>query len=144
MGLGTVLRGVLAGIAGLGFILTFMLAQTRLVSPLMLIGVGVASIAALLGAGGRKAMLRLVGHREIPDTGKSSDTDWWLTRVEPALESSWNSWSDLILAIGLAGISVAAFALLIHSPRDNPPLGLLIVGFLGLNGALFSLAFVFK
>lgn len=137
----TVLRGVLAGLAAIGFVLTFLFAKTRLVSLPALLGIGIASIGALFAAGGRSAVLRLAGRTESADTAEAEDTDWWLARVEPALEASWNAWSDLVLTVGLGGIGIGAFGLLVTYPGEDPPLGLLIVGFLGINGALVSLAF---
>jgi drug/metabolite transporter (DMT)-like permease len=135
-----VVRGVVAGLSGVGFVLIFLFAQTRLVSLPVLLGIGIATIIALFAAGGTTAVRRLAGRTETT-TDEKRETDWWLTRVEPALEDSWNAWSDLVLAVCLGAVGIGSFALLVTSPSDDPPLGLLITGFLGINGALISLAF---
>lgn len=137
----SIVQGILAGLAGIGFVLTFLFAQTRRVSLPVLLGLAIASIIALFAAGGRSAVLRLSGRTETTDTIDAEGGDWWLARVEPALEASWNTWSDLILTIGLGVVGIGAFGLLVTHPEDDPPLGLLIVGFLGINGALISLVF---
>lgn len=124
----------------MGFVLIVLFAQTGLVSLPILVAMGVATIAALFAAGGRTAVLQLAGHAETT-TDEKGDTEWWLTRVEPALEDSWNTWSDLVLTVCLGAVGIGSFALLVTSSSDEPPLGLVITGFLGINGALISLAF---
>lgn len=141
------LRGLIAGVAGFGFVLTFLFVQTGLVSLSVLLVIGMVSIAALFAAGGRPAVRRLIGWGSAAPTdsdAESADVDWWLARVEPALESSWNAWSDRVLTIGLGVLGVGAFGLLVTHPSDDPPLGLLVVGFLGINCALISLAFAIE
>jgi len=135
-----VLRGFVAGLSGVGFVLIFLFAQTGLVSLPVLLTIGIVTIVALFAAGGRTAVLRLAGRTE-PTTDEKRETEWWLSRVEPALEDSWNAWSDLVLTVCLGAVGIGSFALLVTSSSDDPPLGLLITGFLGLNGALISLAF---
>jgi len=127
----------------MGFVLIFLFAQTRLVSLPVLVVIGIATIAALFAAGGRTAVLRLIGRAETT-TGEKRGAESWLTRVEPALEDSWNSWSDLVLTVCLGAVGIGSLALLVTSSSDEPPLGLLITGFLGINGALISLAFALK
>jgi hypothetical protein len=144
----SVLRGLVAGAAAFGFVLTFLFAQTGLVSPSVVLGIALASVAALFAAGGRPAVRRLLGREPATtepeadaDAAASEEVDWWLARVEPALESSWNAWSDWVLTIGLGVLGFGALGLLVTHPGDEPPLGLLVVGFLGINCALISLAF---
>ncbi|MDZ5811638.1 hypothetical protein U4E84_09815 [Halorubrum sp. AD140] len=138
-----VVRGFVAGLAGLGFVLIFLFAQTGLVSPPVLLAMGGITIVALFAAGGRPAIRRLTGHEETT-TDETGETDWWLARVEPALEDSWNAWSDLVLSVSLGAVGIGSFVLLVTSSSDDPPLGLLITGFLGINGALISLAFALE
>jgi len=142
----TIFRGILAGIAGSGFVMLFLFAQTRLVSIPILIGIGIISVIALVGAGGFSAVQQLLGITSdtTTETQDSEPAEWWLARVEPALENSWNTWSDAILTIGLGIVGIGSFVLLVTHPSDDPPLGLLVVGFLGINGALLSLAFLIE
>lgn len=135
----TALQGVLAGLAGTGFVLAFLFAQTGLLPPSVLAGTVLAALVALFAAGGRPALRRLAGRGRTTDADQNPE--WWLARVDPALEDSWNAWSDLVLTVALAAVGLGSFGLLVAAPSDDPPLGLLIVGFLGLNGALISLAF---
>ena len=137
---GAPLRGILAGLSGLGFVLTFLLVQSQLVTVPIVVAIGGISLIALAIAGGLPAVRRLIGHTTTSDTDDQETTGWWLARVEPALEDSWNTWSDLVLTIGLGTIGLGAFGVLVTSSSNDPPLGLLIVGFLGINGALISLA----
>lgn len=136
----TAVRGLVAGLSGVGFVLLFLFAQTGLVSLPVLLAIGIVAFVALLTAGGRTAVLRLAGRVETT-TDEKGVTDWWLTRLEPALEDAWNAWSDLVLVVSLGAVGIGSFAILVTSSGDDPPLGLLITGFLGLNGALISLAF---
>jgi len=131
---------MLAGLAAIGFILTFLFARTGLVPPAVVVGFGVASLIALFATGGRTALRRLLGRPEPVDS-PADDSDWWLSQLEPALEPSWNAWSDLILTVGLAVVGLGAFGVLVTVRRDDPPLVLLIVGFFGLTGALISVGF---
>jgi hypothetical protein len=137
---GAPLRGILAGLSGLGFVLTFLLVQSQLVTVPIVVVIGGISLIALAIAGGLPAVRRLIGHTTTGDTDDQETTGWWLARVEPALEDSWNTWSDLVLTIGLGTIGLGAFGVLVTSSSSDPPLGLLIVGVLGINGALISLA----
>ena len=137
---GAPLRGILAGLSGLGFVLTFLFVRSQLVSVPIVVAIGGISLIALAIAGGLPAVRQLIGHTTTGDTNDQETTGWWLARAEPALEDSWNTWSDLVLTIGLGTSGLGAFGVLITSPSNDPPLGLLIVGFLGINGALISLA----
>ena len=137
---GAPLRGILSGLSGLGFVLTFLFVQSQLVSVPVVVAIGGISLTALVIAGGLPAVRRLIGDTTTSDTDDQETMGWWLARVEPALEDSWNTWSDLVLAIGLGVIGLGAFGVLVTSSSNDPPLGLLIVGFLGINGALISLA----
>ena len=143
MNIQAVFRGVVAGFAGVGFVLIFLFAQTGLVSPVVLLAIGTVTLVALFAAGGRTALRRVAGGAEAT-TDEARETGWWLTRVEPALEDTWNAWSDLVLVVCLGGIGIGSFALLVTSSSEEPPLGLLIAGFFGLNGALVSLAFAIE
>jgi len=137
---GAPLRGILSGLSGLGFVLTFLFVQSQLVSVPVVVAIGGISLITLVIAGGLPAVRRLIGHTTTDDTDGQETSDWWLARVEPALEDSWNTWSDVVLTIGLGVIGLGAFGVLVTSSSNDPPLGLLIVGFLGINGALISLA----
>ena len=137
---GTPLRGILAGLSGLGFVLTFLFVRSQLVSVSIVVAIGGISLIALAIAGGLPAVRRLIGHTTTSDTDDQETTGWWLARVEPALVEWWNTGSYLVLSIGLGTIGLGAFGVLVTSPSNDPPLGLLIVGFLGINGALISLA----
>lgn len=141
-----ILRGTLAGVAGIGFVLLFLFAQTRLVPMPILIGMGILSVSALVAAGGFSAIQQLLGITTdaTNETQDSGQTEWWLARVEPALEDPWNTWSDAILTIGLGIVGIGSLVLLVTHPSDDPPLGLLVVGFLGINGALLGLAFLIE
>ena len=110
---------------------------------MVLLATGMITLVALFAAGGRTAVRRLAGGTE-PTTDQNRETGWWLARVEPALEEAWNAWSDLVLVVCLGGIGIGSFVLLVTSSSEEPPLGLLIAGFLGLNGALVSLAFAIE
>lgn len=72
------------------------------------------------------------------------ETDWSLARLEPALDDSWNRWSDAALTVGLATLGVGSLALLATYPGEDPPLGLVLVVLFGFNGALITLPFVFR
>ena len=134
----TALRGLLAGLAVTGFILTILLAQVRSVSLGILGGLVGASVLLLVAAGGCSAVRRLFA-REARDPS-ANGADWWPARLEPALEDVWNRWSDLVLTIGLAVMGLGAFGLAITAPADHPPIGLLFIGFIGLNGAIITLS----
>lgn len=137
------LRGILAGLSGLGFVLTFLFLQTWVVPVSVVVAVAGGSLLALMIAGGRPALRRLAGQPTPGDTDDGEPADWWVARIEPALEDVWTTWSDLVLAVGLGIVGLGAFAILVTSPSDDPPLGLLIVGFIGINGALISLAMTY-
>ena len=72
------------------------------------------------------------------------ETDWSLARLEPALDDSWNRWSDGALTVGLAALGIGSLALLATYPGEDPPLGLVFVVLFGFNGALITLPFVFR
>ena len=72
------------------------------------------------------------------------ETDWSLARLEPALDDSWNRWSDAALTVGLAALGIGSLALLATYPGEDPPLGLVLVVLFGFNGALITLPFVFR
>lgn len=125
----TVARGIVAGVAVLALFLTVVLAQT-----------GVASVAAL-------AALAVVGAVALVAAGPSALRElataegWWLAGLEPALEDAWNRWSDLVLAVGLGIVGFGSFAAVAVYPGEDPPLGLVVVGFLALNCALIAAGF---
>ncbi|WP_115862690.1 hypothetical protein [Halorussus litoreus] len=136
------IRGVLAGVACLSFVAVFFLGQVRGPTLISFIAVTAIGFACLAAAAGPSAVLKLVGARNVD--ADAPDSDWWLARVEPVLEDAWNRWSDAVLVVGLGALGVGSFVLLAVHPTDEPPIGLLIVGFLGLNGALICLAFAVR
>ena len=138
------LRGILAGVAGLAFVIFFLLTLMRTTPVSVLIGVLTIGILSLAASGGLSTVLRLFGYRNLNRPSKADEKEWWLARLEPVLEESWNRWSDLVLTIGLGAVGTGSFLALIFHPTDDPPLGLLILGFLGINCALISLAFLFE
>ncbi|TKX75544.1 hypothetical protein EXE46_03605 [Halorubrum sp. GN11_10-6_MGM] len=171
------LRGTLAAVSLLAFVGLFLALEARVTSPPVLGGLLAVGTGALLAAGGRPALRRLLGRAgrgddaetaRDDDTGPAGDAwldeadddtpwtdrsdragdvpeaDWAPARLEPALGDAWNRWSDVTLTVGLAALGVGSFALLAAYPGENPPLGLLVTGLFGINGALVSLAFVFK
>lgn len=140
----TALRGVLAGLASLAFVLFFLLAEVRVATLPVFVGLIFAGIACLVAAAGPSAVLHLFGFGTPSNETGTEEPEWWLARLEPALENSWNKWSDAVLTLGLGALGVGSFVLLAVYPGDEPPIGLLVVGFLGINCALISLAFVFK
>jgi len=133
------LRGLAAGVAVLGYVGLFLLLRLQTVPASALAGVAVFSTAALVAAGGRSALRRLLGR------GSQSGGDtpgWWLARIEPAVEDAWNAYADLILTVGLWTITVGAFGRLATYPGDDPPFGLVTVGFLAMVCGLISLGFL--
>jgi hypothetical protein len=93
----------------------------------VLVGLAVLASAALVVAGGRPAVRHLLGR------GSSSQApDWWLARIEPAIEDAWNVYADSVLTVGLWAISIGAFGRLITYPGDDPPFSLAIIGFLSM------------
>ena len=159
------LRGTLSGVSALAFLALVGALYARAMRPPVLAGLAVVAVGSLLAAGGRSAVLELLGRETAADTvGRSGDdsddgstdawlerdaerdddTDWWLARIEPALDDSWNRWSEAVLTVGLAAVGVGSFALLVTHSGEEPPIGLLVAGTLGINGALMTLAFVFE
>jgi len=133
------LRGLAAGIAVLGYVGLFLLLRLRTVPASVLAWLAVFSTAALVAAGGRPALRRLLGR----ESSSQDDTPgWWLARVEPAVEDAWNAYADLILTVGLWTITVGAFGRLATYPGDDPPFGLVTVGFLSMVCGLISLGFL--
>ncbi len=136
------LRGLLAGFAGLSFLLLFLLFEARVLSlqaALVLLVVGLGSLAAAVGPTGILQLLGISPPRSEPN---ADDNGWWLANLEPTLEESWNRWSDLVLSLGLGAAGVGALVLVALSPDGEPPLGLLVVALVGINASLISLAFV--
>ncbi|MFD1570994.1 hypothetical protein [Halorubrum laminariae] len=158
------LRGTLAAVSLLAFVALFFALHARVTSLPILLGLLAVGTGALLGAGGRPALRELLGRGGSPASGdprlsertddawtdrndrgdSESDPDWPLARLEPALDDAWNQWADAVLTVGLAAIGVGSFGLLIANPGEEPPLGLLVSGLFGINGALVSLAFALK
>ena len=166
-------RGTLAAVSLLAFVGLFLALEARVTSPAVLGGLAAVAVATLLAATGRSGVERLLDRDESTPThggettgdgdawldeagddtpwtdrsdraGDGPEADWALAQLEPALDDAWNRWSDVTLTVGLAALGVGSFALLAAYPGENPPLGLLITGLFGINGALVSLAFVFK
>jgi hypothetical protein len=135
---GEALRGLAAGIAVLGYVGLFLLLRLQTVPAPVFVGVAVLSTAALVAAGGRPALRRLLGRESSPD----ATPGWWLARVEPAVEDVWNAYADLVLTVGLWAISIGSFGRLATYPGDDPPFGLVTVGFLSMVCGLISLGFL--
>ncbi|MDJ1432207.1 hypothetical protein [Halostagnicola sp. A-GB9-2] len=136
------LRGLLAGFAGLSFLLLYLLLEARVLSipaAVVLFLVGIGSLAGAVGSAGISRLFRITPRTS---EGNAAESEWWLARLEPTLEESWNRWSDLVLALGLGVVGVGALVLVALSPDGEPPLGLLVVALVGINGSLISLAFV--
>ncbi|RLM95464.1 hypothetical protein [Haloarcula sp. Atlit-7R] len=139
MSIGNALRGLTAGIAVLGYVTLFVLLQVRVVPVSALAGIAVLATVALAVAGGRPAVRRLL----VRGSSAQADTpEWWLARLEPAVEDAWNAYADLVLTVGLLVISVGSFGGLITYPGDDPPFGLAIAGFLSMVCGLISLGFL--
>ncbi|WP_336339012.1 hypothetical protein [Haloarcula brevis] len=139
MSIGKTLRGLTAGIGVLGYVTLFLLLQVRVAPVSALAGIAALATAALAVAGGRPAVRQLLGR------GSSSQEDtpeWWLARLEPAVEDAWNTYADLVLTVGLCAVSVGSFGALVAYPGDDPPFGLAIVGFLAMVCGLISLGFL--
>jgi|AntRauMinimDraft_4_1070384.scaffolds.fasta_scaffold02900_2 hypothetical protein len=144
------LRGTLAGVSALAFVALGGAIYVRTAPPTVLVGLAVIALGTLLAAGGRPALFELLGRGRSVDGDETAnsvsedDPDWWLARIEPALDDSWNRWSAVVLTVGLAAVGAGSFALLVTHSGEDPPLGLLVTGMLGINGALLTLAFVFE
>jgi len=166
------LRGILAAVSLLAFVGLFLAVEARVTDPTVLLGLAGVGTGTLLTAVGPAGVRRLLGRGESPpgrdretDAGDAwldetaddtpwtdradraaadSDPDWWVARLEPALDDAWNRWSDAALTGGLALLGVGSLALLATYPGDDPPLGLALVGLFGLNGALMTLPFLFE
>ena len=161
------LRGTLSGVSALAFLALGAALYARAAPPSVLAGLAVVAVGTLSAAGGRSAVLELFGRGPTTDDGSvggdedsgdgsgdawlesddedaETDPDWWLARIEPALDDSWNRWSEVVLTVGLAAVGVGSFALLVTHSGEEPPIGLLVTGTLGINGALMTLAFVFE
>lgn len=124
------LAGFLAGSAAFAFVVLFVLTRAG-VAPLWLAlaiaTVGFAAALIAVGVDGLRTILR-------------PDNQWWLERVETALEGTWNGYADTVLVGGLTVTGVVAAALLLVDPTAERAPGLLLVAFFGLNGALFVFA----
>lgn len=139
MNVSETLRGVAAGIAVLGYVALFLLLRFRSVPASVFAAVAALSTAALVAAGGRPALWRLLGRRS---STADETPGWWLARVEPAVEDAWNAYADLVLTLGLWAISIVAFGRLATYPGDDPPFGLVTAGFLSMVCGLISLGFL--
>jgi hypothetical protein len=142
------LRGTLSGVSALAFLAFGGALYARAAPPAVLAGLAAVAVGTLLAAGGRSAVRELLGRGpaagdEDATVDAERDPDWWLARVEPALDDSWNRWSEAVLTVGLAAVGVGSFVLVATHSGEEPPLGLLVTGTLGVNGALLTLAFVF-
>jgi hypothetical protein len=137
----TALRGMLAGVAMVGFVGLFLLTRVGGVSPRILGGLGLLSCLALLAAGGFTAVRQLLsGNETTGEATPSEQSEWWVARAITPLEESWNSWSDGVVVLGLGVIGVGSFVLLATDQSETPPIGLLFVGFISSGAALVSLA----
>ncbi|WP_255171080.1 hypothetical protein [Natrononativus amylolyticus] len=136
-------RGICAGLAVLAFVGLFLATQIRDVSLFVLLALFAAGVAGLLAAAGPTAVTAVFGDPR-PSTRSDETSEWWLANVEHALEGAWNRWADLALGLGMAVLGVGSFALLVTSPREDPPLGLVVTGFLGVTGAMIVLPFALK
>lgn len=127
-------QGIGAGVTVLAFVVVFLSFRIGGVSlPVLavLIAVGVGTLAVVAGP---SAIREVFGRDRTPADGEGERADWWLANLEPVLEDVWNRWSDLVLVVGLAGLAIGSFVLLVVSPE--PPLGLLVTGFIGMIGAI--------
>lgn len=137
-------RGIIAGVAVLAVVVVFLLFQFGGVPLSVLAALIAVGVGALVIAAGPSAVGEVFGGNRTPADGDETASDWWLANLEPALKDSWNRWSDLVFVVGLAGLGVGSFALLVLSSGDEPPVGLLITGFFGVTGTVIALPFVFQ
>ncbi|GAA0722243.1 hypothetical protein J2744_000151 [Halorubrum trapanicum] len=165
------LRGTLAAVSLLAFVGLFFALEARVTSPAVLLGLAAVGVVSLLAAAGRSGVRRLLGRADsdpgshgetaaeddawldesagdTPWTDRTdradAETDWWLARLEPALDDAWNRWSDAALTVGLAALGGGSLVLIATYSGGDPPLGLLLLVAFGLNGALVTLPFLFK
>lgn len=126
------------------FVAVFLLSQVggvplSVLATLVAVGVGTLVVVA-----GPSAIRGVFDRDRTPTEGEDEPPDWWLATLEPALEDTWNRWSDLVLVFGLAGIGVGSFALLVVAVGDDPHSGLLVTGFIGVTGAMITFPFLFR
>ncbi|ELZ45977.1 hypothetical protein C464_11580 [Halorubrum coriense DSM 10284] len=166
------LRGTAAAVSLLAFAALFLALRARVTAPTVLGGLAAVAVATLLAAVGPSGVRQLLGRGEpgrgddrgptaegdawLDETGDDapwtdradraaeSDPDWWLARLDPALDDAWNRWADAALTVGLAALGIGSLALLATYPGEDPPLGLAVLGVFGLNGALVALPFLFE
>lgn len=165
------LRGTLAAVSLLAFVGLFFALEARVTSQTVLLGLAAVGVVSLLATTGRSGVRRLLGRADPdPDShgetaaegdawldeadddtpwtdrsdraGGDAETDWWLARLEPALDDAWNQWSDAALTVGLAALGVGSLVLIATYSGGDPPLGLLLLVAFGLNGALVTLPFL--
>lgn len=136
------LRGIAAGVAGLAFVLLFLLAHLRSLSMYALVGVLLIGVVALIAAAGPSAVGRLFGWDDVRPAPSTEADGWWLARLEPTLEDAWNTWSDLVLELGLGIVGLGSIVYIAIYPGDEPPIGLVVIGFLCITCSIVALAFV--
>lgn len=138
------IRSVAAAVSLLAFLVAFVFGRAGGPSLPIVLAASVVSVIALAIAAGPGAILSLVGRpvgRADGDAeGRDGASDWWLARFEPAVDEVWDRQADYALAGGLAVVGVIALAMLVTRSGDDPPLELLVLGLLCLNGALIMLA----
>lgn len=140
----SVLRSVAAALSLLGFVVAFALARSASASPRIVLASASAGAIALGIAAGPRALLALFGvgvdRGDGAGGGRDDEPEWWLAGFEPTVEDVWDREADYALAAGLAVVGVGALAVLATDPGDDPPMHLLLLGLLGVNGALIVLA----
>lgn len=88
-----------------------------------------SGFVAVLGVAGVGGILSLFGTSE----------EWWLGRVETALEAAWNGYADVTLVGGLFVVGIAALGQSLSDPTSEPAYGLLVVAFICLGAAFLAL-----
>jgi len=125
----SLLAGLLSGGAVVAFVLLFVLARARIGPPRLLAalaGIGVIAVLAVIGIGGLELLF------QPPE-------EWWLERVETALEDVWNGYADAVLIGGLLVVGVGVLGRSLSNPTGESAYGLLVVAFICFSAALFAL-----
>lgn len=127
------IRSVAAAVSLLGVMIAFVLAGSMSASPRLVFGAAAVGAVALCVAAGPRALVSVfVGatSRGDGEGGQAVESTWWLARFEPAVESVWTRWADYTLLVGLVVVAVGAFATVATSEGSDPPIAMLVLGFL--------------